>query len=694
MGVVLWGLLLVAVLVREVARAIAAAAFYLNVKSVLLLPTGGLLTYAGVDSENQAGVPAVQRGMALVGPIANLLFGLTVAGFILTISPGVPLLAMPWVSPAHLLRTLVWVNLLLGALNFLPAWPLDGGRVMRSEVVRGTSAGPVRARILPGRFGVLVRMSRWIALSLVLYGILAPNLWIMMAGLGILLGAQVERQGLLPEREPDSTRVGDVMLTEYSILSASATLEDAMVAARHSLQDIFPVGTRRQYGWGGRPPEYSRSSCYQRQRVRAGHYDTQLPDRGVVNDSLMDTLNKAVGQTAGASLQIVPVVDGDAVVGILTPQHLQRVARIDPAASGAGWPNGGRRERLMVFVARGTSKGTGPRALGRVLALTGVLLIVVVVGFLIAGKLRARSWVQGLPGRLGVGISQDANGFSYDQSSKGRKIYTLHASKEVERTDGKISFHDVGIVTYGPTGQPSDRIHSADFTYDRKAQLLTAVGEVFIDLVPPAAKDAAGTAAPMTQEEVDRKMVHVKTIGLVFDQKGQLASSDGPVEFRTQEYSGKSVGATYDSKHNVIVLQSQVRLSGIRDARPVLLTAGHAEMDRNSNVIDLQRARYVSAGASGAETASASHAVIHTDAAGNPAKINAEGEVTLSSDQRGTVTSEKLDLDLGNRGQAQATHLYGNVKYTSDLGIKRENGRAEDARVSFDNGGDGRCGRG
>ncbi len=328
-GVVLWGLLLVAVLVREVARAIAAAAFYLNVKSVLLLPTGGLLTYAGVDSENQAGVPAVQRGMALVGPIANLLFGLTVAGFILTISPGVPLLAMPWVSPAHLLRTLVWVNLLLGALNFLPAWPLDGGRVMRSDVVRGTAAGPVRARILPGRFGVLVRMSRWIALSLVLYGILAPNLWIMMAGLGILLGAQVERQGLLPEREPDSTRVGDVMLTEYSILSASATLEDAMVAARHSLQDIFPVVRA-----GNMVGAVGRQSILEALATSGNGYVQGIMTRSFqtagVNDSLMDTLNKAVGQTAGASLQIVPVVDGDAVVGILTPQHLQRSLGLIP----------------------------------------------------------------------------------------------------------------------------------------------------------------------------------------------------------------------------------------------------------------------------------------------------------------------------------------------------------------------------
>jgi lipopolysaccharide export system protein LptA len=338
----------------------------------------------------------------------------------------------------------------------------------------------------------------------------------------------------------------------------------------------------------------------------------------------------------------------------------------------------------MAFVGRGSSLGTGPRALRRVLAVVGVLLVVIVIGFLVAGKLRAKNWVQGLPGRLGMGISQDSNSFTYDQSSKGKKIFTVHAAKEVQRTDGKVSLHDVGIVMYGPTGQPSDRIHGTDFTYDQKGQLLTAVGEVFIDLVPPATKDATGAVIPMDPEELDRKMVHVKTIGLVFDQKGGLASSDGPVEFRTAGYTGNSVGATYDSKNNVIVLKSQVRMSGIRDERPVVLTASYAEMDRKANVIDLQSPHYVSAGATGAETASAHHALIHTNAAGDPEKINAEGNVTLTSDQRGTVISDKLDLDLGDKGQAQAAHLYGNVKYASDEGVKRENGRADDAKISFD----------
>ena len=338
----------------------------------------------------------------------------------------------------------------------------------------------------------------------------------------------------------------------------------------------------------------------------------------------------------------------------------------------------------MAFVSTGNSKGTGPQTLRRVLAVVGLLLVMVVAAFLVAGKLRVKNWVHGLPQRIGADITQDSNSFTYDQSSKGKKVFTVHAAKEVQRKDGKVSLHDVGIVTYGPTGQPSDKIHGADFTYDQKAQLLTAEGEVFIDLVPPEQKDATGAVIPLTPDALERKMVHVKTIGLVFDQKGGLARSDGLVEFRTEGYTGSSIGATYDSKDNVIVLQSKVRMSGIRDERPVVLTAAHAEMDRKANMIELQTAHYISAGAGGAETASAMHAIIHTNAAGNPEKIDAEGKVTLASDQRGTVVSDRLDLDLGDKGQAQAAHLYGNVTYAGDEGVKRENGRADDAKITFD----------
>src|SRR5450432_1818552 len=71
-GVALWLLLLLAVMVREIARLIAAAYHGLQLRTVLLLPTGGLFSYANPDSAERVAKGTVQTSMALVGPAANL----------------------------------------------------------------------------------------------------------------------------------------------------------------------------------------------------------------------------------------------------------------------------------------------------------------------------------------------------------------------------------------------------------------------------------------------------------------------------------------------------------------------------------------------------------------------------------------------------------------------------------------------
>jgi lipopolysaccharide export system protein LptA len=336
---------------------------------------------------------------------------------------------------------------------------------------------------------------------------------------------------------------------------------------------------------------------------------------------------------------------------------------------------------------RRSTAQTGTRALRWVLAGLGILLVVVLAGYIAIAHLRHPDFLKGLGKKLRAGVSQHSFNFSYDVSSKGKKIFTVHAAEEAQQTDGKVALTDVGIVFYGPNGEPTNRIHGSDFEYDQKNQLLKAKGQVFIDLVPPPSSDP--DAKPLTQEQQDARVVHVKTVGLVFQQKEQIATSDGPVEFRTGGYTGSSVGATYDSKNGVVVLERAVRISGLRAEghgreRPVVLTASHAVMERASNRIDLQMAKYVSATESGSETASAAHAIVHTTPDGTPRTIDADGDVTLVSDQRGTVSSDRLNLILGAKGQAQSAHMIGNVHYGNENGPKRENGQSADAKLSFD----------
>src|SRR5580658_1378789 len=142
----LWVMLLFAVVVREVARALGAAWFGLELRGILLLPTGGLMTYATLDATERAAQPAMQRRMAVIGPIASIGFGLLLAAIVLAAAPSVNLLERPWITPAYLLRAMIWLNLLLGAINLLPAFPLDGGRVFR-----GGFTGPGAESKTPGQ---------------------------------------------------------------------------------------------------------------------------------------------------------------------------------------------------------------------------------------------------------------------------------------------------------------------------------------------------------------------------------------------------------------------------------------------------------------------------------------------------------------------------------------------------------------
>ena len=317
-GAGLWLLLLLAVAVREVARSVAAAWYGIDLKSLLLLPIGGLPTYASVEAAERSSDAQMQKRMALVGPVANFVFGLTLAGLILTVAPEIRLWEALWVTPLHLLRTAVWVQLLLAALNLLPAWPLDGGRVMHSELLRGTAGS---AAATGGKQGY-ARLNPVIALSLMAGGLITANWWLIMAGMGILLGAQIERQGLLGQTNPHGVQVRDVMLTDYSILSASATLEDAMMQARHSLQDVFPVV--RGSNMVGAVSRQTILEALEKtgngyvQGVMTRSFQTAAP-----SDPLIATLNRVTGEH-GASSQMVPVVDGERMVGILTPQNLQR----------------------------------------------------------------------------------------------------------------------------------------------------------------------------------------------------------------------------------------------------------------------------------------------------------------------------------------------------------------------------------
>src|ERR1700742_1118359 len=109
-GFLLWVLLFFAVLAREIGRAIAAAYHGLQIRSVLLLPIGGLMSFENAGSGERSNELSMQIKMALIGPLVSLSMALLCVLTIVGAAPGFSLLARPLVTPAHLIRSFVWLN--------------------------------------------------------------------------------------------------------------------------------------------------------------------------------------------------------------------------------------------------------------------------------------------------------------------------------------------------------------------------------------------------------------------------------------------------------------------------------------------------------------------------------------------------------------------------------------------------------
>ncbi len=328
----------------------------------------------------------------------------------------------------------------------------------------------------------------------------------------------------------------------------------------------------------------------------------------------------------------------------------------------------------------------------RVWLLVGAaLLVLVIAGFLGYARYRTHRFLAGLPGRLGVNIRRETNGYTYSQSVKGKTVMTLHAAKAVEHSNGKLTLHDVGMILYGRNQDRADRISGSEFEYDQGSGVVRAIGEVQIDLEAPASapRDKDGKVpvkAPLPRlaesGEESKRLIHVRTSGLVYLQKLGIAATDQELEFKFSGMTGQAKGAEYNADTGVLILQSAVQTNAMEHGEAVVLTASHAELERQNNVALLTQAKYVAAD----QTVRGDHAVVHLRGDGSPERIEADGNVAIEGHSSGTVTAPRADVLLNLAEQAKDAHFFGQggVHYTEASALREGKGQAEDARVAFD----------
>ena len=310
-GVALFFILVVAVVTREVARLMTAAWFGLRLRAVLLLPFGSLLAYANPESQELSTKGMGSIALALAGPVANgataLVLAATIRG---AAGDGVTLAALPLLSPLYLLRSLVWMQALLALLHLMPAYPLDFGRFVRGSFAQ--SHGVAVAGRAAGGLG------QALAIAFMLGGMLLHDPWLVLAGFFIMIGAQIEDQGVLFQSVVDTVRMSEVMLTDFATLSPSDTLSDALARCVHSLQEDFPVV---------RGPQLvgivSRQRIMDALRNDGNGYVQSVMSRAFQVAKPEDTLGTTIRRlAAGQGLALIPVAESGRIVGIVSVQNL------------------------------------------------------------------------------------------------------------------------------------------------------------------------------------------------------------------------------------------------------------------------------------------------------------------------------------------------------------------------------------
>jgi Zn-dependent protease/predicted transcriptional regulator len=214
------------VVLHELGHALVARRFGIQTQDITLLPIGGVARLERIPTR-----PVEELLIAIAGPAVNVvLAGALLLSLLLT--GGSASFAELGSTSAPLLQQLLWINISLAAFNLIPAFPMDGGRVLRALLA--TRLPRARATTLAATVG------QGFALLLGLLGLFVNPILILFA-LFIWIGAQQEAQQTVTESLLAKYSAGQAMVTEVEAVSPEATLAAVSERVLAGFQQDFPV---------------------------------------------------------------------------------------------------------------------------------------------------------------------------------------------------------------------------------------------------------------------------------------------------------------------------------------------------------------------------------------------------------------------------------------------------------------------
>ena len=214
------------VVLHELGHALTARKYGVRTRDIILLPIGGVARLERMPEK-----PRQELLVALAGPAVNLVISGALFPLLLALHIHPSLASIRWVG-GDFLEKLMAVNLWLAGFNLLPAFPMDGGRVLRALLA--TRMEYTRATQLAAHVGQAM------ALIFGFVGLFSDP-WLVFIALFVWMGADAETSMMLIRTSLGGIPVQQVMLTDFRTLQPDETLQQAMDHMLAGWQQDFPV---------------------------------------------------------------------------------------------------------------------------------------------------------------------------------------------------------------------------------------------------------------------------------------------------------------------------------------------------------------------------------------------------------------------------------------------------------------------
>ena len=291
------------VLLHELSHSLVARRYGIKVRDITLLPIGGVASMERMPEE-----PRQEFLVSIVGIVVNLV----IAGAIYlwlewtgTVEP----VRQLGVTKGPLLEQIMMVNVFIAAFNLLPAFPMDGGRVLRSLLAQRMDY--VRATQIAARIG------QGMALLFGLVGLLG-NPFLIFIALFVYMGAEQEAALVTMRSAFHNVLVRDAMITDFRTLDVHDPVSQALQHLLEGYQQDFPVMDRENLVGVLTRAELLDAISRGNERTPVG----PLVSRDLAALSPNDQVDAALEQLRGQNRTALPVVENGRLVGLLTLENV------------------------------------------------------------------------------------------------------------------------------------------------------------------------------------------------------------------------------------------------------------------------------------------------------------------------------------------------------------------------------------